>query len=155
MKEPPAIPTKFKRGNLKVQAECLVQSWHMINVLSLFFRPLTFRTWSREKEVFSVPTSHLWISPHYAFIPTTTWLYPSSFLSSTPCGFPREEWARMVPSKGGGSTNVDPQGSTRPHSLLLRQVLSHTSCLAPYNPQVQWPPFCFWWNLKERRSRDW
>lgn len=67
--------------------------------------------------------------------------------SSTPCAFQREEasQARMVPSKGGGSTNNDPQGSTRSHSLPLRRrrrriplsspssslLLSYTSCLAP------------------------
>ena len=130
----------------KVWAECLVQNWHMINVLSLFFHPLTFRTWSKEKEVVSVPTSHLWISPQYAFIPTTAWLHPSSFLFLHALCFQREEasQARMVPSKGGGSTNDDPPGSTRPHPLLCRRrrriplssppsslLLSYTSCLAP------------------------
>lgn len=50
----------------------------------------------------------------------------------------------MVPSKGGRSTNDDPQGSSRSHCLPLRRrrriplsspssslLLSYTSCLAP------------------------
>lgn len=118
------------------------------------------------------------------FQPQPDFIRPLS-CSSTPCAFQREEASQawLVPSKGGGSTNDDPQGSTRSHSLPLHRRRRRIPLPSPpseeeedptlfpsvlssplihilpgsrtYNSQVQWPPFCFWWNQKEWRSRDW
>lgn len=135
---------------LKVRAECLVQNWHVINVLSFFFHPLTFWTCIKKKEGFSVPTNHLWISPQYSFNPPTTWFSPFTSLFLFFCSvFPK--WKKPVspmrspgwwgPSDGCSQCLVDPTLFSFHLYLFILTLVG----LCTIHPQVQSPSFCVPW----------
>lgn len=123
------MPMKLNEVKLKVRAECLVQNWHVINVLSFFFHPLTFWTCIKKKEGFSVPTNHLWISPQYSFNLPTTWFSPftSLFLFFLLCVSQTEEASQSheVPWMMG-SLRWLLSVPTRPYSLLIPSLSFHT-----------------------------
>lgn len=130
-----------KEVKWQARAECLAQSWHVGNVPSLPDRPLTFRTWSKKEEVFSVPIDHLWISPRYSFnshnlIFSFLFLVPFFFFLSF-----LGNRAHKVPSSAYQTLLSSSCVNFCPLVLTL-----FGSCI--HYTQVQPPPLCFRWGQR-------